>query len=132
MRIVTMALVLLGSALAVSAQPSPMNAGAAPAKQQFDVPMNGKPQTVFILNRVFKPKEELGWHTHAGTEITWVVRGTMRLRIRGGEARTYKAGDSFIVPRGVVHSPVNIGNGEVEVAVTYVLDKGAAMRDPVP
>jgi quercetin dioxygenase-like cupin family protein len=78
------------------------------------------------------PKEELGWHTHAGTEITWVVRGTMRLMVRGGETREYKAGDSFIVPRGVVHNPVNIGNDQVEVAVTYVLDKGAAMRDPVP
>jgi quercetin dioxygenase-like cupin family protein len=131
MRIVTTALLLLGSALAVCAQPAP-NAGAAAAKQQFDVPMNGKPQTVFILNRVFMPKEELGWHTHAGTEITWVVRGTMRLMVRGGETREYKAGDSFIVPRGVVHNPVNIGNDQVEVAVTYVLDKGAAMRDPVP
>ena len=131
MRIVTTALLLLGSALAVCSQPAP-NAGAAAAKQQFDVPMNGKPQTVFILNRVFAPKEELGWHTHAGTEITWVVRGTMRLMVRGGETREYKAGDSFIVPRGVVHNPVNIGNDQVEVAVTYVLDKGAAMRDPVP
>ena len=92
----------------------------------------GAPQTFHMLHRVFKPGEDIGFHTHSGVEISWVVRGTIELRVRGGESKRYKAGESFLIPRGVVHDPVNVGSDEAEVAVNYVLDKGAPMRNPVP
>jgi quercetin dioxygenase-like cupin family protein len=133
MRIVPVLALLVGSAIAVSAQPvPPPAAGAAVPKQTYDVPMNGKPQTFYMLSRVFKPGEDIGFHTHQGVEISWVVRGQVELRIRGGETKTYHAGESFLVPRGVVHDPVNTSNAEAEIAVNYVLDKGAPLRDPVP
>jgi quercetin dioxygenase-like cupin family protein len=133
MRIATAAIVLLASVCAVSAQPkpAPVTAGTAVPMQTYDVPMSGKPQTFYMLHRVFKPKEDIGFHTHQGTEISWVVRGQIELRIRGGVTKTYKAGESFLIPRGTIHDPVNVGAGEAEVAVNYVLDKGAPMRDPV-
>jgi quercetin dioxygenase-like cupin family protein len=84
-----------------------------------------------MLHRVFKPGEDIGFHTHQGVEISWVVRGQIELRVRGGKSTVYKAGDSFLIPRGVIHDPVNTGAGEAEVAVNYILDKGAPMRDPV-
>jgi quercetin dioxygenase-like cupin family protein len=84
-----------------------------------------------MLHRVFKPGEDIGFHTHQGVEISWVVRGTIELRIRGGANKIYHPGESFQVPRGTVHDPVNVGKDEAEVAVNYVLDKGAPMRDPV-
>jgi len=133
MRIATTALVLFGSALAVSAQPAPAPAaGTVAYMQTFDVPMTGRPQTVFILKRVFKPNEDIGMHTHQGTEITQVLYGTIELATRGKGSKTYKAGESFIIPRGDVHNPINAGTDEAAVAVTYVLDKSAPMRDPVP
>jgi len=130
MRIVSVAALLLGSAIAVSAQPAP-SAGTAAAMQTYDVPTNGKPQTFHMLHRVFKPGEDIGFHTHQGVEISWVVRGTIELRVRGGATKTYHAGESFMIPRGTVHDPVNGSNAEAEVAVNYILDKGAPMRDPV-
>jgi len=132
MRIVSVLALLLGSAAVVSAQPAPPPAaGAALAKQTYDVPMSGKPQTFYMLSRVFKEGEDIGLHTHDGVEISWVVRGTIRLVIAGGESKVYHAGESFLIPRGTVHDPVNIGPGEAEVAVNYILDKGSPMRNPL-
>jgi quercetin dioxygenase-like cupin family protein len=134
MRIATTAIVLLASAVAVSAQPAAPapNASVVAPMQTYDVPTTGKPQTFSMLHRVFKPDEHIGMHTHQGVEISWVVRGTIRLAVRGGESKTYKAGESFLVPRGVVHNPINIGKDEAEIAVNYILDKGAPLRDPLP
>jgi quercetin dioxygenase-like cupin family protein len=130
MRIATALILLAASALAVSAQPAP-TAGTAAAMQTYDVPTGGKPQTFYMLHRVFKPGEDIGFHTHQGVEISWVVRGSIELRVRGGQTRTYHAGESFLIPRGTVHDPVNVSSGEAEIAVNYILDKGAPMRDPV-
>jgi quercetin dioxygenase-like cupin family protein len=93
--------------------------------------MNGKPQTVYILNRVFKPGEHIGFHTHAGAEVTQVISGSIELSERGHPTKVYKAGDSFIIPRGTVHDPKNIGTVNAELAVTYVLDKGAPLKTDV-
>ena len=132
MRIVSAAGLLLASVVIVSAQPAPAPvAGAAVPKQTYDVPMAGKQQTFYMLSRVFKEGEDIGLHTHDGVEISWVVRGTVRLVIAGGESKIYHAGESFLIPRGVVHDPVNIGPGDAEVAVNYVLDKGSPLRNPV-
>ena len=104
MRIVAIATILLGSVLAVSAQPAAApTAGTAAAMKTFDIPMTGKPQTYHMLHRVFKPGEDIGFHTHQGTEISWVVRGQIELRIRGGKSITYKAGESFFEPPGSRH-----------------------------
>ncbi len=132
MRIIPVLVLLAGSAVIASAQPAPPPAaGAAVAKQTYDVPTNGKPQTFYMLSRVFKEGEDIGLHTHDGVEISWVVRGTVRLVIAGGASKIYHAGESFLIPRGTVHDPVNIGPGDAEVAVNYVLDKGSPLRNPV-
>jgi quercetin dioxygenase-like cupin family protein len=132
MRIVSAACLLLGSVAIAASQPAPAPvAGAAVPKQTYDVPMGGKPQTFYMLSRVFKEGEDIGLHTHDGVEISWVIRGTVRLVIAGGESKVYHAGESFLIPRGVVHDPVNIGPGDAEIAVNYVLDKGSPLRNPL-
>src|SRR6202453_3787958 len=136
MRTALASMFLIGSAFAVAAQtpappamamkgPTPMAKGAsAPAPngaaaplQTFDVPMNGKPQTVYILKRIFAPGDHIGLHTHPGVEITQVLYGTVQLAIKGKTGKIYHAGDSFIVPRGVIHDPINVGKDNAAVAV---------------
>jgi quercetin dioxygenase-like cupin family protein len=157
MRIALASILLLGTAIAASAQtgaamkPAPAMAmkpfsagamamkpaatkdvaapnGAAAPLQTFDVPMSGKPQTVYILKRVFVPGDHIGFHTHDGVEITQVLYGTIELAIKGQKGKIYHAGDSFIVPRGTIHDPINVGKDDAAVAVTYVLDKGAPLK----
>jgi quercetin dioxygenase-like cupin family protein len=97
-----------------------------------DVPMTGKPQTVSIAKRVFRPGENAGFHTHDGIEIAQVISGAVEITERGGASKVYSAGESFVVRRGVVHDARNPGTTEAQLAITYVLDKGAPLRVMVP
>jgi quercetin dioxygenase-like cupin family protein len=125
MRILLASAVLLASMAAAQAQaPAP----APSALQSFDVPASGKPQTVYILHRVLKPGESIGLHTHDGVEMTQIESGDFQL-IVDGTTKLYHAGDSFQVPRGIKHDGKNVGTTDCALAVTYVLDKGAPMRN---
>jgi mannose-6-phosphate isomerase-like protein (cupin superfamily) len=115
-----------GAAMAMKAAAAP--GGAALPLQTFDVPMKGKPQTVYILKRIFAPGDHIGFHTHDGVEITQVISGTIELSEKGHPTKVYHGGDSFIIPRGVVHDPKNIGTTDAQIAVTYVLDKDAPLK----
>ena len=107
MRLVFLAALLVGTAVAASAQSAPSTG----AMQTYDIPTTGKPQTFYMLHRVLKPNEVLPLHSHRGVEITWVVRGTIRLTM-AGRSRIYHAGESFLIPRGVAHIPANAGSDE--------------------
>lgn len=122
MRVLIACAFLLASLAAAQAQ---LPAGAL---QMFDVP-SGKPQTVYIAHRILKPGESIGLHTHDGEEITQVIAGDFQLTA-DGKVTVYHAGGSFMVPRGVKHDGKNIGTSDCELAVTYVLDKGAPLRNP--
>ena len=126
----------LGSAISASAQAGAPAAGAqavpGPPLQSVDVPMTGKPQTVVIANRVFRPGETAGFHRHDGIEIAQVISGTVEITEKGGSSKVYRAGESFVVRRGVVHDAKNTGATDAQVALTYVLDKGAPVRVMVP
>jgi quercetin dioxygenase-like cupin family protein len=121
MRLLFASALLIATAAAAQAQ---IPAGAL---QMYDVPA-GKAQTVYIAHRILKPGESIGLHTHDGAEITQVIAGDFQLTT-DGKNMVYHGGSSFIVPRGVKHDGKNVGTTDVDLAVTYVLDKGAPLRN---
>jgi quercetin dioxygenase-like cupin family protein len=48
-----------------------------------------------------------------------------------GKVSVLKTGDSFTMPRGLAHNGVNKGAEPARVVITLVVDKGAALRQPV-
>lgn len=124
MRILLASVLLVASAAVAQAQTA---APAAPL-QTYDVPMTGKPQTVYIAHRILKPGESIGLHTHDGEEITQVIAGDFQLTT-DGKNTVLHGGSSFTVARGIKHDGKNVGTTDVELAVTYVLDKGAPLRN---
>ena len=72
-----------------------------------------------------------GYHTHAGDEIGYVLKGTLTLKIRGQPDRSLKAGDSFFNPRGAVHSVIAGSDGATALS-TWIIDKGQPFATPVP
>jgi quercetin dioxygenase-like cupin family protein len=72
-----------------------------------------------------------GYHTHAGDEIGYVLKGTLTLKTRGQPDRALKAGDSFFNPRGAVHSVIAGPDGATAVS-TWIIDKGQPFVTPVP
>ncbi|MBG6162175.1 cupin domain-containing protein [Roseibium album] len=70
---------------------------------------------------VVKFKGEYPFHKHDTTDdFFYVLEGEMIMDIEGQPPRTVKAGDLFIVPKGVVHRP----RAEKEVKVLLIEPKG--------
>jgi mannose-6-phosphate isomerase-like protein (cupin superfamily) len=70
-----------------------------------------RPRVVGELNgqevKLAKLQGEFIWHHHADEdELFLVVRGRLRIEIRGQEAVELEPGQFLIVPRGVEHRPV--------------------------
>ncbi|MBG6209423.1 mannose-6-phosphate isomerase-like protein (cupin superfamily) [Labrenzia sp. EL_126] len=83
---------------------------------------------------VVKFKGEYPFHKHDTTDdFFYVLEGEMIMDIEGQPPRTVKAGDLFIVPKGVVHRP----RAENEVKVLLIEPKGEpnsgdSDREPAP
>jgi quercetin dioxygenase-like cupin family protein len=71
-------------------------------------------------------------HTHYGTEMGYVLQGHIRLEVQGQPARELGPGDSFLVPRGVVHRSVLVGTETVKLVSTWTVDKGKPLLVPAP
>jgi quercetin dioxygenase-like cupin family protein len=53
------------------------------------------------------------------------------VEIEGKPAMTLKAGDSFFIPAGQVHSAKNPGKKPAAVVSTYILEKDKPLATPV-
>jgi mannose-6-phosphate isomerase-like protein (cupin superfamily) len=78
------------------------------------------PKVVARLNdyeiKVVKLEGELVWHAHDDTdELFLVVDGVLTIRMRDGNV-VVKAGQPFVVPKGVEHCPV--AEGEVQALLS--------------
>ena len=83
-----------------------------------------KPRVVAEMNDYqFKIVKILGdflWHDHADTDETFIVLdGVLRISLRDREV-TVRAGEMFVVPRGVEHKPY----AEQEVKMMLVEPRG--------
>jgi quercetin dioxygenase-like cupin family protein len=73
----------------------------------------------------------IGFHTHAGDEAGFVLKGGIVLRTRGQPDRTVSAGERFFNVRGAAHSVV-AGPEGATVLSTWIVDKGVPLATPVP
>ncbi|HEV2112134.1 MAG TPA: cupin domain-containing protein [Gammaproteobacteria bacterium] len=69
-----------------------------------------KPKVVAEMNdyqfKLVKIQGEFIWHRHAETdEVFLIIEGRLRLEFRDGQVEL-KAGEMFVVPKGVEHRPV--------------------------
>jgi quercetin dioxygenase-like cupin family protein len=78
------------------------------------------------------PGAKAGRHTHPGDEISYVLEGEATLLIDGQAPRTVKAGESFVIPAGVVHDASNDGSMPIKLIGVYVVEKGKPLASPAP
>ncbi|QPF76443.1 cupin domain-containing protein [Roseateles sp. DAIF2] len=78
------------------------------------------------------PGAKAGRHTHPGDEISYVLEGEATLLIDGQAPRTVKAGESFVIPAGVVHDAHNDTAAPIKLVGVYVVEKGKPLATPVP
>ena len=78
------------------------------------------------------PGARAGRHTHPGDEISYVIEGQAELLVDGQPARIVKAGESFVIPAGVVHDAHNPGTEPIKLVGVYVVEKGKPLATPAP
>jgi quercetin dioxygenase-like cupin family protein len=78
------------------------------------------------------PGAHAGRHTHPGDEISYVLEGEGDLLIDGQPPRHVKAGDSFVIPAGVVHAARNDGATPLRLVGVFVVEKGKPLASPAP
>ena len=84
-----------------------------------------------MVSAEFAPGSTTGRHTHPGDEYTIVLQGTLEISAEGRETRRVSAGDVYHNPRGLVHEARNAGDTTARVAITFVIDKGNPITQPV-
>ena len=78
------------------------------------------------------PGGKAGRHSHPGDEISYIMEGEGVLLIDGEPPRAVKAGESFIIPAGVIHDAHNNGTVPVKLVGVYVVEKGKPLATPAP
>ncbi len=78
------------------------------------------------------PGAKAGRHTHPGDEISYVLEGEATLLVDGAPPKQVKAGESFVVPAGVVHDAHNNGSVAIKLVGVYVVEKGKPLATPAP
>ena len=78
------------------------------------------------------PGATAGRHTHPGDEISYVQEGELELRIDGQPPRIVKAGESFVIPAGVIHDAHNASSSAAKLLGVYVVEKGKPLASPAP
>ena len=73
-----------------------------------------------------------GRHTHPGDEISYVTDGELTLLVDGQPPRKVKAGESFVVPAGMVHDAQNEATAPAKLVGVYVVEKGKPLATPAP
>lgn len=113
---------ITGAALAQSAPPIkriPL--------QKFDVPGAGYETVVGIAE--IAPNVDIGRHSHFGIESGYVLEGEGILVVEVQPDRPLKAGDSYQIPAGAIHTAKSGPKGTKVLAV-YVVEKGKPLATP--
>ncbi len=79
----------------------------------------------------FPPGAEEPRHTHPGDIFAYVQEGVMTLYQDGEPTVQVKAGEVFFIPAGRVHAASNDGAIAVKLLVTFFVEKGKALSNPV-
>ena len=122
------------NALAQAAAPQPSAAQTGGLSRTMvgkaDVSVPGREAVVAKVE--VAPGSRAGRHTHPGDEISYISEGEVDLLIDGQPPRTLKAGETFVVPAGVIHDAHNASNGTVKLIGVYVVEKGKPLATPAP
>jgi quercetin dioxygenase-like cupin family protein len=125
------ALVIGGAAFAQSQMaPTAQTAGVKRTViQKFDVPAGDRETVVAVIE--LPPNADVARHTHPGPEVDYVLEGEVNMVVGSDPAKTFKPGDSFVIPQGVPHGGKSGPNG-TKLVGTYVVEKGKPLASPAP
>jgi quercetin dioxygenase-like cupin family protein len=113
--------------------------GSAPASAPVRTILERHDQTAvagkeIVLGTALLPAgSAIGFHTHPGDEVGYVLKGPLILKKKGRPDQILKTGDTFFNARGEVHSLATQPGTEGGTAVsTWIVDKDQPLATPAP
>jgi quercetin dioxygenase-like cupin family protein len=97
---------------------------------KYDVSVPGREAVIARVE--VAPGAKAGRHTHPGDEISYILEGEATLLIDGQAPRVVKAGESFVIPAGVIHDAHNASSAPIKLVGVYVVEKGKPLATPAP
>ena len=79
-----------------------------------------------------QPGGSAGRHTDPGIETGYVLEGEADLIMDGKPDQHLKAGDSYLIPAGVVHDACSTSGSVGKALAVYIVEKGKALATPNP
>ncbi len=70
-------------------------------------------------------------HTHPGGEVGYVLEGAIEFTIGEGPPKTFKQGDTYMIPVSVPHI-AKAGPAGVKLMGTFVVEKDKPLATPAP
>jgi quercetin dioxygenase-like cupin family protein len=88
----------------------------------------------YVRQLLIAPGGDTGWHSHPGIVFVLVQSGTLTLYHEDLTSTVYPAGTGFVESPGDVHDAVNEGATDLDLAVLFLVPKGAPPRidEPAP
>jgi quercetin dioxygenase-like cupin family protein len=74
--------------------------------------------------------KQSGRHSHPGPEIGYIVAGDVDMVFEDRASEHLRTGDPFLIPAGVVHDAVNVGDVRTMMLSTYVIPAGEPVVTP--
>lgn len=73
----------------------------------------------------FGPSQSFPWHSHPGSEVAYVLEGTVVYEVEGQTAVTLKRGEALYIPPGQLHTARNgSGSQSASELATYIVPAG--------
>jgi quercetin dioxygenase-like cupin family protein len=103
----------------------------AQGKELQRAPLAGaKGKEVVLVLRELPPGKESGKHSQSGTEVAYILEGSVVFEVQGKPPVTLKAGDSFQTGPRQVHNVKNASTTAPGKALAfYVVETGKALSD---
>ena len=129
---------VLGVALAVGIAVGVLGTQVLGAKEELErgkvlqrAEVSGtKGKEVVLALRELPPGKESGKHIQPGTEVAYILEGSVTLEVQGKPPVTLKTGDTFQTGPRQVHNVKNASTtAPAKSLVFYVVDKGKALAD---
>lgn len=130
--------VLIGSALVIAIVVGAIGTQVLAGKQELAqgkelqraALAGAKGKEVVLVLRELPPGKESGKHTQSGTEVGYVLEGSMIFELQGKPPVTLKSGDSFQTGPRQVHNVKNASaTAPAKAVVFYIVDKGKSLAD---
>jgi quercetin dioxygenase-like cupin family protein len=136
-QILSLLVALLWPTVLVAATPAPASQLEAHARTVFSEALprlDGSRLQVTTVEVTYPPGGSSTPHSHPCPVIGYVLKGAVRMQVKGGASSIYKAGDSFYeAPNGVHLISANVSTKEPATFLAYfICDHSAPLSAEVP